>query len=106
MRPTVLDGNWNQTFRASPYWLRFELGGEVLSNTAQPIPRFIQAFHRAQNVASALFAGSSAITAILAASPDSTRDGFAPTADAFGALETMGFELPRPGINGPRHLIR
>lgn len=96
MRPATLDGNWDQAFRTSPYWLRFELGGEVLSNIDQPVPRFLQAFHRAQTVANAMFAKSSSLTAILAASPECGRDMFAPTTDAFNTLEVLGFRAPAP----------
>jgi hypothetical protein len=91
MRPATLDGYWDQSFRASPYWLRFELGGEVLGNVEQPVPRFIQAFHRAQTVANALFATSISVTAIVGASPKSGR--FAP---AFKALDVLGFRAPAP----------
>jgi hypothetical protein len=87
MRPRTLDGNWYQAFRASPYWLRFELGGEILSNVDQPVPRFIQAFHRAQALANVLFSSSTSLTAILGASPEW---------HAFGALEALGFRAPAP----------
>lgn len=96
MRPATLDGNWDQAFRASPYWVRFELGGEVLGNIDQPVPRFIQAFHRAQTVANAAFASSLSLTAILAASPESGRDLFAPSNDAFSTLEALGFRASEP----------
>lgn len=96
MRPATLDRNWDQAFRASPYWLRFELGGEALGSTDQPVPRFIQAFHRAQTVANVVFARSLSLSAIVAASPDSGRDLFAPATNAFYALDALGFRAPAP----------
>lgn len=96
MRPATLDGNWDRPFRATPYSLRFELGGEDLSNIGQPVPRFIQAFHRAQTVSNAMFARSSPLTAVLAASPASEHDVFAPAADAFTALANLGFRAASP----------
>lgn len=96
MRSDVLDGDWDKAFRASPYWIRFELGGEALSNLSQPVPRFMQAFHRAQMVANAVFAKSSPVTAIMATVPESDRELFAPVSNAFGALSALGFRAPAP----------
>jgi len=96
MRPAMLDGSWDEALRASPYWLRFELGGELLSNTDQAVPRFLQAFHRAQTVANALFSSTASLTAILAASPEAHRDFIAPTADVFSTLRSLGFRAPAP----------
>jgi Domain of unknown function (DUF3885) len=96
MRPAKLNENWDQSFRASPYRLRFELGGELLSNVDQPVPRFIQAFQRAQTVANALFAGSLAPSAILAAWPTPGRDTLASASDPFSTLESLGFRAPAP----------
>src|SRR5918992_1380054 len=95
MRPATLDGNWSQAFRASPYRLRFELGAPF-DNVAQPVPRFIQAFHRAQAITNALFSRSTSLTAILAGSPESERDFYAPAANPFKALEALGFRSSAP----------
>lgn len=42
-------------FQGSRYSLRFELGGETLSNLTQSVPRFLQAFDRARAIADAIF---------------------------------------------------
>jgi hypothetical protein len=94
MRPASLDQNWSQAFRSSPYRLRFELGGETFDNIAQPVPRFIQAFHRAQTIANALFSRSTSLTAILAVLPkgEVAAQGKKP----FKALKALGFRGPAP----------
>lgn len=61
-----LNKNWNCKFLASPYRLRFELGGETWNNITQPVPRFLQAFQRAQAIANALFSNSTTIVSIIA----------------------------------------
>ena len=96
MRPAILDRNWDQAFRASPYRLRFELGGEIFRNIDQPVPRFIQAFHRAQAITNAVFASSTSLTAILAGSRRSAHDFCAPAADPFKALKALGFRSTAP----------
>jgi len=91
----MLDATWDAAFRDSPYRLRFELGGETLSNLTRPVPRFLQAFDRARTIADALFPDAGAITAILAGSPE--PDVFAPQAGPpFEALHALGFRAPAP----------
>ncbi len=96
MLSEVLGVNWDKAFRASPYWLRFELGGEILRNTKQPVPRFIQAFSRAQTVANKLFSQSTLITAVLSACAESHNDLYAPSADPFSSLKSLGFQSEVP----------
>lgn len=74
---------WLAPFRSSPFSLRFELGGEAFGNDA-PVPRFLQAFGRATQVAREVFEGSGQVFGIVAAYPDPAGDGFA-------ALEAAGF---------------
>lgn len=95
-RPVILDQHWDQAFQNSPFWLRFELGGEVLGNRDQPVPRFLQAFHRAKTLCDALFAQSDSVIAILAAARCSADDLFAPAENAMAVLEAMGFRPPPP----------
>lgn len=102
MRPDSLDKDWNQAFLASPFWLRFELGGERWSNLRQPVPRFIQAFDRARTVSDALFAQTSALAAILAAAP---RPGRVQAPPAFKALERSGFEAAKPWCEWQAQLL-
>lgn len=96
MRPDILDENWDKEFRKSPYWLRFELGGEIFRNLDQPVPRFIQAFHRAQSVANRLFSQSTPLTVVLAADAESELDLYAPTDDPFNSLKALGFRSSPP----------
>lgn len=89
-----LGAEWRAPFLASPFWLRFDLAGEV--GVDRPVARFTQAFDRARTLADALFAPSADVTAILAASPDAERDVFAPERDPFGALDALGPDAPAP----------
>lgn len=74
----------------SPFRLRFELGGECLSNVTQPVPRFIQAFDRARHVAEAVFLDS-AIVAVVGSSSSTTKS------DDFRTLRDLGFAAPMIG---------
>jgi hypothetical protein len=95
MHRTPLDENWDQSLRKSSFRLRFELGGGY-DNIEQPVPRFIQAFHRAQTIANELFSNSEPLTGILAYSPLSKDDMVAPAPDALGALRALGFAARKP----------
>ncbi|MDQ3124425.1 MAG: hypothetical protein M3Q74_02315, partial [Pseudomonadota bacterium] len=62
---TPLGPNWLAAFQGSEYSLRFELGGETLSNLTQPVPRFLQAFDRARAIADAVFPGVGALLGVV-----------------------------------------
>lgn len=76
----------------SPFRLRFELGGQDLSNVTRPIARFIQALDRARRVADAVFTDT-AIVAVVGSSVTNTRL-FPPDGDGFRALRDVGFTAP------------
>lgn len=92
MKLAPFSEQWLAPFRSSPYSLRFELGGETFGNDA-PVPRFVQAFGRATEVAQEVFDGSRQMFGIVAAHPDSAIDIFAPAEDGFEALAAAGFRL-------------
>lgn len=83
---------WDPRFYPSPFRLRFELGGETFG-TDQPVPRFVQAFGRARQVAREAFEGSKCVFGIAAAWENSHDDLFAPADDGFVALQDAGFSL-------------
>lgn len=87
---TTISKRWLEPFRSSCYSLRFELGGETFGNDA-PVPRFVQAFGRATEVAQEVFASSRQMFGIVAAFPNSAEDMFAPAGDGFEALAAAGF---------------
>ncbi len=60
----VFDANWDDHFKASPFRLRYELGGK-LDNIAAPIPRFVQALIRSRAIAQSSFAESKELWAIV-----------------------------------------
>lgn len=82
---------WLAPFRSSPFSLRFELGGETFGNDA-PVPRFMQAFGRARQVAREVFEDSQRMFGIVAAFPNSANDIFAPARDGCAALAAAGFK--------------
>ena len=81
---------WLEPFRASPFSLRFQLGGETFG-THVPVPRFTQAFGRARRIADEIFAASKQLSGVVAALPDSAADSFAPARDGFEAVAAAGF---------------
>ncbi|HEX6376889.1 MAG TPA: DUF3885 domain-containing protein [Allosphingosinicella sp.] len=85
--------HWDLAFRSSPFRLRFELGGETFGSDA-PVPRFVQAFGRARQLASEAFERSRRVCGIVASWPDSAHDLFAPAEDGFQALAAAGFAAP------------
>ncbi|MET1110479.1 MAG: DUF3885 domain-containing protein [Allosphingosinicella sp.] len=92
MKLEPISGQWLAPFRASPYSLRFELGGETFGNEA-PVPRFLQAFGRASQIVQEVFEGSRQLLGIVAAVPIPAGDLFAPARDGFEALVAAGFTL-------------
>ena len=90
MSPPPSSDQWLTPFRSSPFSLRFELGGETFGNDA-PVPRFLQAFGRARQVAHDLFSESQPLFGIVASPPDTARDIYAPATDGFAALVEAGF---------------
>lgn len=86
---------WATRFNREDVRLRFELGGEVFSNTVQQVPRFLQAHQRASAVADALFrrncVGVVAWNGLIpnsASLPDEVQDGFV-------TLQSTGFQAPQ-----------
>ncbi len=92
MKPASFSDQWLAPFRSSPYSLRFELGGETFGNEA-PVPRFLQAFGRATEIAQEVFENSRQNFGVVAAYPNSADDIFAPAEDGFEALAAAGFTL-------------
>lgn len=88
MRLEPFSERWLAPFRSSPFSLRFELGGETFGNDA-PVPRFMQAFGRARQVAQGVFEDSQRMFGIVVAFPNSAND--APARDGFAALAAAGF---------------
>jgi hypothetical protein len=80
---------WLTPFRASPFSLRFELGGETFGNNA-PVPRFIQAFGRARDVTRDVFSASQQLFGIVALPVGPERDFYAPESDGFANLAEAG----------------
>ena len=90
MKASRFSDSWAASFRASPFRLRFELGGEVFGSEA-PVPRFVQAFGRARQIAHDALLGSKQVFAVVGCWPDTEHDLFAPASDAFEALKILGF---------------
>jgi hypothetical protein len=65
MSLTLPSGDWRAPFRLSPFRLRFELGGGTFGIEA-PVPRFLQAFSRARQIAFEAFDGSATVLGIVA----------------------------------------
>jgi Domain of unknown function (DUF3885) len=87
----TFDPTWDSAFKGSPFWLRFELGGEDFGCVDAPVPRFVQALTRARYIRDALFADSEQVWAIAASHAEPFRDFYAPVPDAFEALSKIGF---------------
>jgi hypothetical protein len=90
-------GLWATRFAEKDVRLRFELGGEEFDNTAQQVPRFIQAHRRASTVADGLFRRNCVAVVAWngrppspAGLPDGVKDGFA-------ALQSTGFDALQIG---------
>ncbi len=83
---------WDAPFKDVPYWLRFELGGEELSNQDAPAPRFVQALSRSRAICDAVFAQTRQLWAIVTTYRDNSTDFFAPVDDAFEVLFKIGFK--------------
>ena len=83
---------WDPRSHPSPFRLRFELGGERFG-ADQPVPRFLQAFGRARQIASEVFEPSQRVFSVVAAFPHSHNDLFAPAEDGLAALRQAGFAL-------------
>ncbi len=88
----TFDATWESAFKGSPYWLRFELGGEVLGCADAPVPRFVQALTRARIIRDAVFADTDRLWALVATDADPSRDFFAPVPDGFEAISNFGFQ--------------
>jgi hypothetical protein len=93
MNDEAFSAGWDAAFRLSPFRLRFELGGEIFGS-ASPIPRFVQAFGRARQVAFEIFQHSREVVGLVATWPDTAQDLFAPAPDGFEALNEAGFQSP------------
>lgn len=84
------DAEWAEPYRASPFRLRFELGGDF-SNTDQVVPRFVRAFGKARNITNDVCAGAEELVSIIGCWPGSPLDIFAPAEDGFEVLKQAGF---------------
>jgi hypothetical protein len=87
------DSTWDEAFRSSPFRLRFELGGETLGIEA-PVPRFVQAYGRARQIATEVFEQSRTVWGIVAAWPATAKGIFPPAPEGFQALAAAGFSAP------------
>lgn len=83
---------WDRAFKGSPYWLRFELGGEAFGCADAPVPRFVQALGRSRAIRDAVFADTLRLWAVVASKADPSQDFFAPSSDGFEALSSFGFK--------------
>lgn len=61
----AFDETWDGPFKASPFRLRFELGGEEFDNCEEPVPRFMQALTRSRSIREASFAHSPRLCAVV-----------------------------------------
>lgn len=85
---------WTTRFSNEDARLRFELGGEAFDNTKQPVPRFLQAHHRASTVADMLFRENCvAVVAWNGRRPNNL--GLPKVESGFDALQSTGFEAPQ-----------
>lgn len=82
--------SWDRSFGAdyfaSPYRLRFDLGGDI-PNVEAPVRRFLQAFDRVRALADDLFAQSRETVAVL---------GGADVAAMTAEFAALGLDLPAP----------
>jgi len=83
---------WDPRSYPSPFRLRFELGGETFGSD-KPVPRFVQAFGRAKQIALEVFEPSQRVFGVVAAWSNPHNDLFAPEEDGFTALREAGFAL-------------
>lgn len=90
METRQFSADWAASFRASSFRLRFELGGEAFGSEA-PIPRFVQAFGRARQVAHDALLGSQEVLAVVGCWQNAEHDLFAPSSDPVEALRSFGF---------------
>ena len=100
---TLLGPNLLAAFQGSEYSLRFELGGETLSNLTQPVPRFLQAFDRARAIADAVFPSDGALAGVIGFWELGEFELFHPEAKVgqtgLGELARMGFPIERPALS-------
>jgi len=83
---------WDPRSSPSLFRLRFELGGEAFG-TDQPVPRFVQAFDRARQIAGEAFAPSQHLFGVVAAWSKPQDDPSGPAEDGMAALRQAGFAL-------------
>lgn len=92
--------NWLEAFKSSKYSLRFELGGETLRSSTQPVPRFLQAFDRARAIADAVFATDQALSGVVGFWEIGEFELFHPEAEAgqtgLDSLAPIGFPVECP----------
>lgn len=97
---TPLGPGWLAAFQGSEYSLRFELGGETLSNLTQTVPRFLQAFDRARAIADAVFPSDGALLGVVGFWDLGELELFHPEARPGGTgldhLAGMGFPVRNP----------
>ncbi|MDR6114819.1 MULTISPECIES: DUF3885 domain-containing protein [unclassified Sphingomonas] len=83
---------WTRRFTDHEARLRFELGGDIWGADHYPIPRFLQALHRATAIADVLFPnGCHAVVASIKGStqPEDLHDEW--REDGFSRLQASGF---------------
>lgn len=90
MTSLAFDEKWAEPYRASPFRLRFELGGQF-SNTDLPVPRFVRAFGRARTLANDVCSEAKEFVSVIGCWLASDLDNCAPAEDGFAALEQAGF---------------
>lgn len=61
----AFDATWDRRFTASPFRLRFELGGEEFDNCEEPVPRLMQALTRSRAVRDASFSEAQQLWAVV-----------------------------------------
>jgi hypothetical protein len=88
----TFDATWDSAFKGSPYWLRFELGGEDFGCADATVPRFVQALTRSRAIRDAVFADSSRLWAIVASEADPSKEFYAHVPDGFEVLSNFGFK--------------
>ncbi|MGN6374879.1 MAG: DUF3885 domain-containing protein [Sphingomonas sp.] len=84
------DEKWAEPYCASPFRLRFELGGESF-DTDRSVPRFVRAFGRARTLTNDVFAEAEELVSVIGCWPACHLDIRAPARDGFAALEQAGF---------------
>lgn len=86
----TLNERWAEPYRASPFRLRFELGGDF-SNIDPIVPRFVRAFGKARAITNDVFVQAEELISITGFWPGSHIDAVTPAEDGFDALEQAGF---------------